>query len=163
MKICPVCKAGAFDDAQVCYGCMHKFTPQDALPSNATAERKAQALNDVPKEVKPAKPKVAQEVEKIEKVESEAVKAAASTPEADSCNASALEEKSSGDTTLHSTTAVPIKLKRGSRRRGAPARSVSVPLDSNANVVVRIEVLGAGASGSNCCPAHASGASAVAL
>lgn len=160
MKVCPVCKAGAFDDAQVCYGCMHKFTSQDTLPSNVEEEKKVQALNDAPKEVKPAKLKV---VHEVERVESEAVKAAASTLEADSCDAATLEEKSSGEIKLQSTTAVPIKLKRGSRRRGAPARSVSVPLDSNANVVVRIEVLGAGASGSNCCPAHASGASAVAL
>lgn len=26
MKICPVCSAVAFDDALVCYGCLHQFT-----------------------------------------------------------------------------------------------------------------------------------------
>lgn len=30
MKTCPVCKAQAFDDAEVCYGCLHKFEPADA-------------------------------------------------------------------------------------------------------------------------------------
>lgn len=25
MKVCPVCKAVAFDDATVCYGCLHDF------------------------------------------------------------------------------------------------------------------------------------------
>lgn len=25
MKECPVCKAGSFDDAEVCYGCLHRF------------------------------------------------------------------------------------------------------------------------------------------
>lgn len=29
MKTCPVCKARAFDDAQVCYGCLHKFSQQE--------------------------------------------------------------------------------------------------------------------------------------
>lgn len=33
MKTCPVCKARTFDDAEVCYGCMHRFgsTPTGAL------------------------------------------------------------------------------------------------------------------------------------
>lgn len=30
MKKCPICKAGTFDDAEVCYGCLHRFTPEDA-------------------------------------------------------------------------------------------------------------------------------------
>ncbi len=25
MKVCPICRALAFDDAEVCYGCMHRF------------------------------------------------------------------------------------------------------------------------------------------
>ena len=25
MKICPVCRAAAFDDAEICFGCMHRF------------------------------------------------------------------------------------------------------------------------------------------
>ena len=31
MKTCPVCKAGAFDDAEVCYGCLHRFSQADAV------------------------------------------------------------------------------------------------------------------------------------
>ena len=30
MKICPVCKAIAFDDASICYGCLHQFEPDGA-------------------------------------------------------------------------------------------------------------------------------------
>ena len=30
MKTCPVCRAGAFDDAEVCYGCLHRFSQGDA-------------------------------------------------------------------------------------------------------------------------------------
>ena len=25
MKTCPVCRARAFEDAEVCYGCLHRF------------------------------------------------------------------------------------------------------------------------------------------
>lgn len=28
MKTCPVCQATLFDDMDVCYGCMHEFTPK---------------------------------------------------------------------------------------------------------------------------------------
>ena len=28
MKICPVCGARAFDDAPVCYGCLHRFAEE---------------------------------------------------------------------------------------------------------------------------------------
>ena len=30
MRVCPVCHARAFDDAEVCYGCMHRFGSKDA-------------------------------------------------------------------------------------------------------------------------------------
>ena len=29
MKTCPICGAGAFDDAKVCYGCLHRFSDGD--------------------------------------------------------------------------------------------------------------------------------------
>ena len=32
MKVCPVCGAKAFDDAAVCYGCLHRFGPDDLAP-----------------------------------------------------------------------------------------------------------------------------------
>ena len=31
MKTCPVCKAIAFDDALVCYGCLHRFEEGEAM------------------------------------------------------------------------------------------------------------------------------------
>ena len=29
MKVCPVCEAKAFDDAEVCYGCLHRFSDSE--------------------------------------------------------------------------------------------------------------------------------------
>ena len=29
MRVCPVCHARAFDDAEVCYGCMHRFSGRE--------------------------------------------------------------------------------------------------------------------------------------
>ena len=29
MKTCPVCQAGAFDDAEVCFGCLYRFKDED--------------------------------------------------------------------------------------------------------------------------------------
>ncbi|MBQ9000584.1 MAG: hypothetical protein IJ087_01870 [Eggerthellaceae bacterium] len=29
MKTCPVCHATTFDDAEICYGCMHRYTEAD--------------------------------------------------------------------------------------------------------------------------------------
>lgn len=37
MKTCPICKAGAFDDAEVCYGCLHRFSQRDETVRNITA------------------------------------------------------------------------------------------------------------------------------
>ena len=31
MKTCPVCEAVAFDDAAICYGCMHRFAETDVV------------------------------------------------------------------------------------------------------------------------------------
>lgn len=33
MKICPVCHSGAFDDAKVCYGCLHRFESDEGQPT----------------------------------------------------------------------------------------------------------------------------------
>lgn len=39
MRVCPVCHARAFDDAEVCYGCMHRFSGKEPaaapMPGNA--------------------------------------------------------------------------------------------------------------------------------
>lgn len=41
MKTCPICEAKAFDDAAVCYGCLHRFDEErgsaEAAPARATA------------------------------------------------------------------------------------------------------------------------------
>lgn len=39
MKTCPVCKSGAFDDAKVCYGCLHQFTEEDSRTDEQVRER----------------------------------------------------------------------------------------------------------------------------
>ena len=31
MKTCPVCQAVAFDDAETCFGCMHRFGEDGAV------------------------------------------------------------------------------------------------------------------------------------
>ena len=36
MKTCPVCHATAFDDAEICYGCMHRFSDDDPAPEPPT-------------------------------------------------------------------------------------------------------------------------------
>ena len=35
MKTCPICHAVAFDDAETCYGCLHRFA-EDEVPYRAT-------------------------------------------------------------------------------------------------------------------------------
>ena len=37
MKACPVCHAIAFDDAIVCYGCLHRFDDADAAALEAAS------------------------------------------------------------------------------------------------------------------------------
>lgn len=37
MKECPICKAIAFDDARICYGCLHRFeeeAPVETVPAD---------------------------------------------------------------------------------------------------------------------------------
>ena len=37
MKVCPVCGARAFDDAETCFGCLHPFAEQSAIPMGTQA------------------------------------------------------------------------------------------------------------------------------
>lgn len=56
MKACPVCGARAFDDAEVCYGCLHQFGSEDAQGlaqvaapiEEAVARREAPAVATTP-------------------------------------------------------------------------------------------------------------------
>lgn len=45
MKTCPVCNERSFDDAEVCYGCLHRFGEGDRAPApcmpSAPSERAA--------------------------------------------------------------------------------------------------------------------------
>lgn len=44
MKTCPVCQARSFDDAEVCYGCLHRFSETEAPdPSPAAASNQTEA------------------------------------------------------------------------------------------------------------------------
>lgn len=45
MKTCPVCGAGAFDDASTCYGCMHRYGEADPA---RIVEPTAEAMRPVP-------------------------------------------------------------------------------------------------------------------
>ena len=35
MKMCPICHAGAFDDASICYGCLHRFEEGEGVVAPA--------------------------------------------------------------------------------------------------------------------------------
>lgn len=51
MRVCPVCHARAFDDAEICYGCMHRFSGKEPaaapMPGNA---HKGEAVGSLSKE-----------------------------------------------------------------------------------------------------------------
>lgn len=51
MRVCPVCHARAFDDAEVCYGCMHRFSGKEPaaalMPGGA---HKGGAVGPLPQE-----------------------------------------------------------------------------------------------------------------
>ncbi len=38
MKTCPICNAKAFDDMDVCYGCLHRFDEKRPFASSCDAE-----------------------------------------------------------------------------------------------------------------------------
>lgn len=40
MKTCPVCHSAAFDDAEVCYGCLHPFGVGDSDEPAATKQNR---------------------------------------------------------------------------------------------------------------------------
>ena len=46
MKTCPVCRARAFEDAEVCYGCLHRFDGdgRDSAVAEETAWEPADAV-----------------------------------------------------------------------------------------------------------------------
>lgn len=53
MKTCPVCHASTFDDAKVCYGCMHRFG-EDEEPQGRVGGNGMPSLRDAPSEKDPA-------------------------------------------------------------------------------------------------------------
>ncbi|WP_165046134.1 MULTISPECIES: hypothetical protein [unclassified Adlercreutzia] len=55
MKVCPVCGARAFDDAEVCYGCLHRFAEErlDQCAFGATEEAVQSDSLEEPKESEP--------------------------------------------------------------------------------------------------------------
>lgn len=51
MRVCPVCHARAFDDAEVCYGCMHRFSGKEpAAASMSGNAHKEGAVGPLPQE-----------------------------------------------------------------------------------------------------------------
>lgn len=40
MKTCPICKARCFDDMEICYGCMHHFAEEPAMPVADDAQQR---------------------------------------------------------------------------------------------------------------------------
>lgn len=54
MKTCPVCGARCFDDMEVCYGCLHDFTREDASPAGQAVASACEA--EVEEAVMPTAP-----------------------------------------------------------------------------------------------------------
>ena len=51
MRVCPVCHARAFDDAEICYGCMYRFGGKEtAAPPMPGDARKAGGAGSLPQE-----------------------------------------------------------------------------------------------------------------
>ena len=48
MKTCPICRAVAFDDAAVCFGCLHEFTPDDEVGAGDGSSGEAVASDAPP-------------------------------------------------------------------------------------------------------------------
>ncbi len=66
MKMCPVCKAVSFDDADICYGCLHRFDKASGKHKGKprakhTAEQTTSALQPVDHGRRSAKPVALQE------------------------------------------------------------------------------------------------------
>lgn len=45
MKKCPICGSIAFDDARVCYGCLHRFDKEPLVEEEDQSFRRAHALS----------------------------------------------------------------------------------------------------------------------
>ena len=52
MKICPVCNSRAFDGAEVCYGCLHRFEEGEEAPEAPQPHTEA-TVSENPKEMPP--------------------------------------------------------------------------------------------------------------
>lgn len=63
MKLCPVCQARAFDDAETCYGCLHRFGEARSFPQNGVAGGRPLAVPPVSPEEgrKPAGRRIVQD------------------------------------------------------------------------------------------------------
>lgn len=46
MKTCPICNAKAFDDAAVCYGCLHRFEKDGESDDRRQQPREGESAND---------------------------------------------------------------------------------------------------------------------
>lgn len=51
MKTCPVCHAITFDDATVCFGCLHRYDDFDPVTDTSESGSKSNVI--IPAEVKP--------------------------------------------------------------------------------------------------------------
>ena len=143
MKVCPVCKSGAFDDAQVCYGCMHKFTKADVVQQKKEGAIHSEGVsNNTAADQSTAKCPSAsidgcESVCELNKGASVKGSLDVSEPEKKECGS----ERDQHIEKHNNTELRRIRSKCSNRRRGAPVRSISLPAD-DAEIVVRIQVLG---------------------
>lgn len=47
MKTCPICKARCFDDMEVCFGCMHRFEPDQGSSSHEAEPSRIPPLEEI--------------------------------------------------------------------------------------------------------------------
>ena len=66
MKTCPVCRATSFDDAQICFGCMHSFEGDTEVIPEVASRVVSEVTPELITEVVPEEPMVAEPPKRIE-------------------------------------------------------------------------------------------------
>ena len=56
MKTCPVCKERSFDDAEVCYGCLHRFGREEGVSASSAPPEASERTRPDQREAEPERP-----------------------------------------------------------------------------------------------------------
>ena len=164
MKECPVCKAGSFDDAEVCYGCLHRFEPGEgvvaAIAGGPTGDGPGLAAARAVRSTRPAQ--VTQATRQGAQEGAGQGRPAAANPQGSQLTAtepsmSALHDAQSTASQVMEVPALAVAQPYAAQRvasghrvelgsaEGSAAQTVSVPA-KGADIVVRIELFDARAA-----------------